>query len=241
MLSALLLSAFWSARAFALGSLSTLPYDPGTTWDNPAGLAYFHRLDALGARTWSGDSESITLVLPAPGFNSQIFLDRDGQRWEYGLAAGKELTTWLAGGALLGYSHDSAEHRVPLSVGLCPSFPVAGLGRLAGGFSLVDLLGEPVTGLAASLVTGYSVPYLVILDFRKPWADSRWAMSAGLDCSLTVTSFADISGRVGYLDDPAAGIRALTWGAGLGLPFASLDLGARNLDAFMFSVDLFIK
>jgi len=236
-----LLSAFWSAKGVALGSLATLPYDPGATWDNPGTLGLFSRLEGIYARTIHGDTQSVALILPAHEFNSQVYGSVASERWEYGLSLGRTIFSWLSAGGLVAYAHEEAEHQVPLCLGVVPQVSIRGLGRLAGGVALYDLLDEPGTGLSVSWVTGYSLPYLLVADFRQAWGDDRWAMSAGADASFTVTSFADVSLRAGWTENPLADRRGLTWGFGLGLPFASLDFGAEGLDYFMGSVDLFWK
>lgn len=241
LLNLCLLGAFWSAKATALGSLSGLPYDPGATWDNPGTLGLFSRLEGIYARTLEVDTQSIALILPAYEFNSQLYGSVASNRWEYGLSLGKTIFSWLSVGGLVAYAHEEREHQVPLCLGAVPQISIRNLGRLAGGVALYDLLGEPGTGLSVSWVTGYSIPYLVIADFRQAWGDNRWAMSVGADASFTVSSFADLSLRAGWAEDPVMGRRGLTWGLGLGLPFASLDFGAEGLDYFMGSVDLFWK
>ncbi len=234
-------SAFWSAKGTALGSLSTLPYDPGTTWDNPGTLGLFTRLEGIYARTLHGDTQSLAVILPARQFNSLLYGSYASERWEYGISLGRGIFSWLSVGGLVAYSHENRQHRVPLCLGAVPQFSLMSLGRIAGGVALHDLLGEPETGLSLSWVTGYSIPYIIILDFRQPWGEERWTMSAGLDASFTVASFADFSARAGWKENPFTGNRGLTWGFGIGLPFGSVDFGAEGLDYFVGSVDLFWK
>ncbi|MEO0157779.1 MAG: hypothetical protein ABIM59_03525 [candidate division WOR-3 bacterium] len=240
-LGIILLGAFWSAKAVALGSLSGLPYDPGAALDNPGTLGLFNRLEGIYARTWAGDTQSLAVILPAREFNSLVYGSFASDEWEYGVSLSKALLSWLSLGGLGAYSHDGQDHRVHISLGLVPQASIRGLGRLAGGLALYELVREPETGLSLSLVTGYSVPYIVILDLRQPWGERKWRMSAGFDASFTVASFADISARAGWRENPFTRERGLTWGFGLGLPFASLDIGAEGLDYFMGSVDLFWK
>jgi|YNPNPStandDraft_1061719.scaffolds.fasta_scaffold13234_2 hypothetical protein len=239
LISLCLASAFWSAKAVALGSLSGLPYDPGGTWDNPATLGFFNRLEGIYATTLARDTQSLALLLPAREFNSLVYGSAASDRWEYGIALGKTIFPWLSLGGLAAYAHDGREHQVPMCLGAVPQASIRGLGRLAGGIALYDLLGEPGTALSLSWVTGYSIPYLIIAEFRQAWGDDRWKMSAGADASFTLTSLADISLRAGWREDPVLERKAMTWGLGLGLPFASLDFGAEGLDYFMWSLDLF--
>lgn len=236
-----IVGAFWSAKCTALGSLAGLPYDPGAIPDNPGTLGLFGRLEGIYARTIRGDTQSLAIILPAREFNSLLYGSVASGRWEYGVSVGKELFSWLAIGGLTGYSREGQQHYVPVCLGAVPQVSIRSLGRLAGGITLYDLIGEPGTGLSLSLVTGYSVPYLVIVDFKQSWGDNRWIMTAGADASFAVSSFADVSLRGGWKEDPVSDRRGMMWGLGLGLPFGSLDFGAEGLDYFMGSVDLFWK
>ncbi len=235
MLSVVIFSALFSAKSVALSTLSTVPYDPSAPAFNPAGAAWFNRLDLIYTQEVSGRERCAAGIFPLRWFNAGGHISWGDSSWTAGLSGGKRVLSWLG----LGLSTDFSRDSVVAAGGAIAGFSHWSIGRIAVGSGVANIGAQPLTRLSFSWTTPYSVPYLLVAQFTRPWDRSRWDMRLGVDASFSFTSFADISLRAGYSD--LQNQKALSWGAGLGFDFASLDFAAQGLDRFFLCGQVFVR